>query len=114
MMAMKTPKSESSELEEKIEFAFLIIFTIEMSLKILAMGFVAGKHTYLRDSWNILDFTVVVMGWASNLLGGNDISAIRTLRVLRPLRTINYLKGMRILVRSIMNSIPKLVDVLIF
>ena len=77
-------------------------------------GIFLGKHTYLRDSWNVLDFIVVVVGWISVLVGGNNISALRTIRILRPLRTINYLKGMRILVRSIINSLPNLCDILVF
>jgi hypothetical protein len=28
-------------------------------IKIIAMGFIFGKNTYLKDGWNILDFAVV-------------------------------------------------------
>lgn len=46
----------------KIELCFLIIYIIEMVLKVIAMGFFSQKHSYLRDGWNILDFSVVIMG----------------------------------------------------
>lgn len=39
-------------------FAF---FAIEMSIKMLAMG-VYGKGTYLADTWNRLDFFIVLAG----------------------------------------------------
>lgn len=72
-----------------IDFIFLIIYTMEMILKIIAMGFFMRAHSYLRDSWNILDFMVVMLGWVSQLLDSGDISAIKVIRILRPLRTIN-------------------------
>ena len=79
--------SDSSAL---IDNVFLIIYTIEMTLKIIAMGFVMKPHSYLRDGWNILDFTVVFLGWLSQMINGaGDIAAIRVIRLLRPLRTIN-------------------------
>jgi hypothetical protein len=45
------------------EYIFLVIYTIEMTLKVTAMGFVLHKGSYLRDKWNILDFIVVVSIW---------------------------------------------------
>jgi len=36
---------------------------VEMLLKIIALGFMFKPYSYMRDGWNVLDFTVVVMGW---------------------------------------------------
>jgi len=69
---------------------FLGIYTIEMVLKIIALGFFMRPFSYLRESWNILDFCVVVLGLFSLFIPGADnISAIKVIRILRPLRTIN-------------------------
>ena len=57
---------------EYIDMIFLILYTIEMVMKIIAMGFVTRPYSYLRDSWNILDFGVVMIGWISLLLGPPD------------------------------------------
>lgn len=43
----------------KLEEIFLILYTIEMALKIFALGFIFKKNTYLRDPWNIMDFLIV-------------------------------------------------------
>ena len=48
--------------QEKTEQYFLIIFTVEASLKILAMGLILHRGSYLRNMWNIMDFVVVVTG----------------------------------------------------
>lgn len=58
---------------DRIDFVFLIIYTVEMLLKIIAMGFFMRAHSYLRDSWNILDFIVVIMGWVSIALTFSNI-----------------------------------------
>jgi len=48
------------------------------------------RHSYLRDAWNILDFMVVILGWLAIIFeNSGDISAIKVIRILRPLRTIN-------------------------
>jgi len=56
---------EPNPVIETLDLIFLVIFSIEMVLKIIAMGFVMEAHSYLRDPWNILDFSVVILGWFS-------------------------------------------------
>lgn len=84
-----------------------------MVLKVIAMGFVMRAHSYLRDSWNILDFTVVFLGWVGQFVAGNDVSAIKVIRILRPLRTINQIPNMSSLVSTILNSLPIMFDVMV-
>lgn len=48
--------------QEKIEYVFLVIFTGECVMKIIAYGFVMHAGSYLRNGWNLLDFTIVVIG----------------------------------------------------
>lgn len=43
---------------DDIIFAF---FSLEMTIKMVAMG-IYGKGTYLADSWNRLDFFIVIAG----------------------------------------------------
>lgn len=40
----------------------MAIFTAEMTLKIVALGLILHKNSYLRSMWNIMDFVVVVSG----------------------------------------------------
>jgi hypothetical protein len=50
-------------LQEDLEPIFMVIFTIEMCTKILALGFILHKNSYMRNLWNMMDFVVVVSGW---------------------------------------------------
>ncbi|KAI4476629.1 hypothetical protein M0802_014843 [Mischocyttarus mexicanus] len=59
------PKQDKTILAQKLEATeiyFLGIFCVEASLKILALGFVLHRGSYLRNIWNIMDFFVVVTG----------------------------------------------------
>lgn len=55
----RTPMAQQLESTEPY---FLGIFTVEAALKILALGFVLHRGSYLRNAWNIMDFIVVVTG----------------------------------------------------
>lgn len=112
-LAMDNEIDFVTKFSNKIDLIFLIIYTIEMLLKIIAMGFFMRAHSYLRDSWNVLDFLVVIFGWLSLILQASDISSIRVIRILRPLRTINSIPGMSGLVQTILNSVPILIDIMI-
>jgi len=94
---------------------FGAFFFVEMLLKIVAMGFYTpftpGKQSYLQDPWNDLDFTLVALWFVGFFLDVN-LSALRTFRVLRPLRTLSSNPGMRVITKAMIASIPDLFNVL--
>jgi len=45
---------------EAMEPFFTWVFVAEMILKVIGMGFIYTENSYLSDSWNKLDFLVVV------------------------------------------------------
>jgi len=94
---------------------FQILYTIEMGIKILSMGFLFNYGAYLRDPWNILDFVIIASGYMSMFLSGSgvNLSALRSFRVIRPLRTISSVAGLRIIVSALINAIPLLRDSLL-
>lgn len=49
-------------LQEKTEPYFIGIFCFEAGIKLLALGFVFHKGSYLRNGWNVMDFIVVLSG----------------------------------------------------
>lgn len=95
------------------EIFFTMLFTLEFVLKVIAQGFVLGVGAYLRDSWNIIDFLVVVTALLTSLPGMPTTSAIRVFRVLRPLRSISALPGLQHLVVSLLRSVPQLLSVVV-
>ncbi|XP_071560721.1 ca[2+]-channel protein alpha[[1]] subunit T isoform X3 [Temnothorax nylanderi] len=106
-----TNRCKILQMFDDIIFAF---FSLEMTIKMVAMG-IYGKGTYLADSWNRLDFFIVVAGAFEYCLNveNMNLSAIRTIRVLRPLRAINRIPSMRILVMLLLDTLPMLGNVLL-
>ena len=93
------------------EFCFQAAFTVEMVTKIIALGFVLHPYSYLRSTWNVIDFVVVLAGGVSYLPGIEDVRVLRLVRVVRPLRTISRVAGMRTIVNSIVAALPTLLEV---
>ncbi|KAG8034480.1 hypothetical protein G9C98_007556 [Cotesia typhae] len=89
------PKHDKTILAQKLESTeiyFLGIFCVEASLKILALGFVLHRGSYLRNIWNIMDFFVVVTGSMTVFAETNvdvDLRMLRSFRVLRPLKLVS-------------------------
>ncbi|XP_031571362.1 voltage-dependent T-type calcium channel subunit alpha-1H-like [Actinia tenebrosa] len=97
---------------EKIEFAIYVFFVVEMLCKWMAMG-IFGKLGYLADNWNKLDFFIVAAGTFEIFYDkGKYMTAVRAIRVLRPLRAINRVPSIRILVTLLLDTLPMLGNVL--
>eukprot|EP00755_Sulcionema_specki_P026896 Sspe_Gene.86705::Locus_57457_Transcript_2_3_Confidence_0.286_Length_6983::g.86705::m.86705 len=94
------------------DIIFLAVFTGEVVVKVIAMGLVAGKGSYLRDAWNSVDFVIVVSGIIDFLFKGVGVlSLLRIIRVFRPLRSINRIAGMRRLVNTLFACLPLMLDI---
>uniref|UniRef100_A0AAQ5XGP7 Voltage-dependent L-type calcium channel subunit alpha n=1 Tax=Amphiprion ocellaris TaxID=80972 RepID=A0AAQ5XGP7_AMPOC len=106
---------------ESLEYIFLIIFSIECFLKIVAYGFLFHADAYLRNCWNILDFVCVSVGLFTVVVdainhisgveapvgekgGGFDMKALRAFRVLRPLRLVSGVPSLQVVMNSILKS----------
>ena len=91
-----------------------IYFALEMLIKMIALGLV-GRGCYLQETWNKLDCFIVLSGALEYLMDAEklNLSAIRTVRVLRPLKAINRIPSMRILVMLLLDTLPMLGNVLL-
>uniref|UniRef100_G1STZ7 Sodium channel protein n=1 Tax=Oryctolagus cuniculus TaxID=9986 RepID=G1STZ7_RABIT len=96
-----------------VEYAFTAIYTFESLVKILARGFCLHAFTFLRDPWNWLDFSVIVMAYTTEFVDLGNVSALRTFRVLRALKTISVIAGLKTIVGALIQSVKKLADVMV-
>ncbi|XP_044838994.1 voltage-dependent T-type calcium channel subunit alpha-1G-like [Mauremys mutica] len=110
-MACDSPRCRILQSFDDFIFAF---FAVEMIVKMIALG-IFGKKCYLGDTWNRLDFFIVIAGMLEYSLDLQNVSfsAVRTVRVLRPLRAINRVPSMRILVTLLLDTLPMLGNVLL-
>ncbi|XP_067224751.1 voltage-dependent T-type calcium channel subunit alpha-1G isoform X1 [Chanodichthys erythropterus] len=106
--------SERCEILQDFDDFIFAFFAVEMVIKMVALG-IFGKKCYLGDTWNRLDFFIVLAGMLEYSLNLQNVSfsAVRTVRVLRPLRAINRVPSMRILVTLLLDTLPMLGNVLL-
>ncbi|XP_056220869.1 sodium channel protein type 4 subunit alpha B-like isoform X1 [Seriola aureovittata] len=105
--------SEPAYWAKYLEYTFTGIYTFESLIKILARGFCVGPFTFLRDPWNWLDFSVIVMALLTEFIKVGNLQALRTFRVLRALKTISVIPGLKTIVGALIQSVKKLADVMI-
>ncbi|KAF3696670.1 Voltage-dependent L-type calcium channel subunit alpha-1F [Channa argus] len=125
---LERPLSPVMSETETVEYAFLIIFTIETFLKIIAYGLVMHQNSYVRNGWNMLDFVIVIVGLFSVVLemitkdadsggqsggkpGGFDVKALRAFRVLRPLRLVSGVPSLQVVLNSIIKAMVPLLHI---
>lgn len=86
----------------------LMVFTFEISLKI-----VAYRHRFFMNAWNIFDFSIVAIAL---IPAAGPLHILRTLRILRTARLIKNVPKLRLIIESLLKSIPSIgwIAVLLF
>ncbi|GAX79594.1 hypothetical protein CEUSTIGMA_g7035.t1 [Chlamydomonas eustigma] len=101
-----------------IDLACNIFFTMEILMRMLGLGAIPpwGIFLYFQEPWNCFDFVMVSVGWLQVVPSQSNLNSIKSLRALRPLRTISRFESTKFVIRGILASVPLLsaVYVLIF
>jgi voltage-dependent calcium channel L type alpha-1D len=116
---LANPASNLSMVLTRLDTVFAIMFTLEMVVKIIALGLVMHKGAYLRNNWNILDGAIVisslvmlVMQSSGNSSSLKSLRSLRTFRTFRPLRMISRRPGLKLVVNALIEAIPAVLNVL--
>jgi hypothetical protein len=114
---LTNPDSDTAQFIEYFQYFTTVLFTLEMTVKVITFGFLFNERAYLRSSWNVLDFIIVMVSiiglFNSTSLGsaGGAIKTIRVFRAFRPLRVINRAPGLRLIVNAVIESVPDVLNV---
>lgn len=108
---LEDPHSTKREILEVIDLVSNVVFFAEAAMKIVAMGFLfCGETSYLRNGWNVMDFTVVLSS-VFDLASETDVSFLkifRILRILKPLRLITTFEGLKLALVSLFKAFPSI------
>lgn len=83
---------------------FLLVFIVEAVLKIAAVA--PRLRLYFGNGWNLFDFSVVVLSLVPST--GEFALVARLIRVLRALRLISAVPQLRLIVATLVRSIPSM------
>jgi hypothetical protein len=102
---------------DKLDYILSFTFLFELLIKVVVYGFAFnGPDSYIKNSWNKMDFIIVFFSMVSIAFQDIDLGPIkilRVLRVLRPLRMISRNPGMKIVILSLINAIPDIGNVMV-
>ncbi len=93
---------------DKLDWIILIIFTIEVIIKITAEG--NQPQNYFKDTWNLFDFFIVAACFAGPFLGDNAefLPVLRLIRILRVFKLVTALPELQLIVGALLRSIPSM------
>lgn len=87
---------------------FLGIFMVEALIKMAAHH--PRIHRYFADGWNLFDFAIIVISLVPSV--GVLATVGRLARILRVLRLISTLPELRLIVSTLMRSIPSMFNII--
>lgn len=95
------------------EIFFIIVIGISIICKIIALGFIAGRYSYLRSSiWNAIDFCIILS--SALLFYWLNISVMRGFIFFSLLDSISFFTPLKAMVYSLTKSISLMRGTLVF
>ncbi|KZN58355.1 voltage-gated sodium channel [Pseudoalteromonas luteoviolacea NCIMB 1942] len=88
----------------KIDLVILLIFTLELVLKLIVYRF-----KFFKSGWNCFDFIIVSIAWVP---AGGALSVLRAFRILRVLRLFSVVPQMRRVIGALGHSLPGMASVI--
>ena len=111
------PENDPARVRSSIvDIFFNAFFILEAFVKTIGRGFVMDKGSYLRETWNQLDFFIVcssIVDMSFENINLPIIKVLRLLRTLRPLRMISHNSAMKVIVEALLESVGSIFNVVI-
>lgn len=92
---------------ETLNLAVQVVFVGEIAARLFAQA--PRIHRFFLDGWNVFDFTIVALSLLP--VAGPFATVARLARLLRALRVVSALPEMRLIVATMLRSIPSLANV---
>ncbi len=92
--------SKFGAIVDLLDIVILSLFTLEILLKIYVYRF-----RFFTDGWNNFDFIIIVM---SLLPAAGSFSVFRALRIVRTLRLLKSVPKLRLIIESLVKSLPSI------
>ena len=97
------------DLFNALNAAVQVVFVVEITVRLLAHG--PRIHRFFLDGWNVFDFGIVALSLLP--AAGPLASVARLARLLRALRVVSALPELRLIVATMLRSIPSLANVVV-
>ncbi len=109
-LGLETSQSFHARYHDMIEWAYqvaLAVFVLEAAVKLTAVA--PRFERYFRDGWNLFDFVILVLALLPE--AGEFALIARLARLLRVLRVVTVVPQLRLIVSTLIRSLPGLANV---
>jgi voltage-gated sodium channel len=89
---------------EALDFVILLIFTLEILLKLCAAGMKPWR--FFQDPWNVFDFIVVAVCWMP--MDSGQVAVLRLLRLLRVLKLFKAIRPLTIIMSGLAQGLSSI------
>lgn len=86
---------------DQIDRIILFLFVVEILLKLYAY-----RVGFFKDAWNIFDTAVILVSVIPSI--GASFAVLRALRILRTLRLLKNIPKLKIIIESLLHSVPSI------
>jgi voltage-gated sodium channel len=100
-------EAEHGRLFDVLNDLFLVVFTVEIAVRILAYG--RRPQDYFRNGWNLFDFVVVGLAYLPWVR--QSVTLLRMARLLRVARLLSVMPGLRVVLGGLVRSVAPLASV---
>uniref|UniRef100_A0A3P8SUL1 EF-hand domain-containing protein n=1 Tax=Amphiprion percula TaxID=161767 RepID=A0A3P8SUL1_AMPPE len=90
---------------------FMVIYTLDVLVKVVSRGFCLGRFTFLRDPWNWLDLLILTTGCVTTFVDLAKFSVLIT--IPRVLKIFTIIPGGCKTVEALLQLVKRLADVII-
>ncbi|XP_066278263.1 cation channel sperm-associated protein 4-like isoform X2 [Branchiostoma lanceolatum] len=115
LIAMQT--DEQLSIDYAALFSIFDQFVLTIFMWEIFLKWYYGFVVFWKESWNILDFVIILallLGPTLTFLGSSRILRIlRVLRAFRSLRSVSALAGLSMIVQTVMQSIPDMANIVL-
>jgi len=92
-----------------LNLAVQAVFVVEITVRLVAHA--PRLHRFFLDGWNVFDFVIVALSLLPE--AGPFTTVARLARLLRALRIVSALPELRLIVATMLRSIPSLANVIV-
>ena len=101
-----------------LDWAILIVFTLEIAFKIAMEGFAPIRYLIGPDwKWNVFDATIIILSYPIpifiQIFGGNSIALLRLIRLARLGKLIKRLPALRTIIQGLLGGMSSIKYVIV-
>ena len=104
------------QLIQAFEIIYAIVYLLEFIMKSISLGLIRDEFSYFSDSWNRMDFVILLISLVEGLSSFFNLGLMKAFRIARAVRALRFISNnssMKNLVSALVSSIGAIANVVL-